>query len=293
MTKSLIEQHIAWLRGDASPNTVHGRERCLRWFDHELPYGVEQSTGEEINAIFDAHNWARRTRSSYFGHLWCFYEWAIDPRRDGLDVNPMRLLRRPHVTIPVPRPATDDQLALALTAPRPWRTCVILAALAGLRCIEISRLRREDITADRLIVRGKGDKVRYVDTHLDLWAEIEPLPHGLIVRRTNGRRADAHYISAMCNYWLKYHLGANVTMHQLRHWFGTTLLERTGDLRLVQESMGHASVQSTQIYTAVSSTRRRAAVLGLALPDLARDTQPRGIAGHHLTGEGGVSSVAA
>jgi site-specific recombinase XerC len=53
------------------------------------------------------------------------------------------------------------------------------------------------------------------------------------------------------------------TPHRARHTFGTRLLEATGDLRLVQEALGHKTITSTQVYTRVSSPRLRAAVGGI------------------------------
>lgn len=54
--------------------------------------------------------------------------------------------------------------------------------------------------------------------------------------------------------------GVHGTPHQLRHFFGTSLLDAGVDLRTVQELMRHESLQSTQIYTHVSGTRKRDAV---------------------------------
>ena len=61
----------------------------------------------------------------------------------------------------------------------------------------------------------------------------------------------------------------NATPHQLRHWYGTQLLEHGADLRTVQELMRHESISSTQIYTLVSPVRRRDAIMLLELPDAA------------------------
>lgn len=54
------------------------------------------------------------------------------------------------------------------------------------------------------------------------------------------------------------------TAHQLRHWYGTALLDAGTDVRVVQELMRHLSIQSTTIYTRVSDVQRRDAIGRLA-----------------------------
>ena len=58
----------------------------------------------------------------------------------------------------------------------------------------------------------------------------------------------------------------DVTMHRMRHWFGTMIQREFGDLRVTQECLRHANVSSTQIYTQVSDQQRVRAIDTLALP---------------------------
>jgi site-specific recombinase XerD len=57
--------------------------------------------------------------------------------------------------------------------------------------------------------------------------------------------------------------GVKASPHQLRHYFGSTLLAKGADLREVQELMRHSSIASTQIYTEVPDARRAAAIARL------------------------------
>lgn len=59
--------------------------------------------------------------------------------------------------------------------------------------------------------------------------------------------------------------GVAGTPHSLRHWYGTSLLDDGNDLRIVQELLRHKSIQTTQIYTRVSTTRQREAIVSLSL----------------------------
>ncbi len=59
--------------------------------------------------------------------------------------------------------------------------------------------------------------------------------------------------------------GVQASPHTLRHTFATMLLEGYGDIRIVQDTLGHASLQTTQVYTKVRPERMRAAVVGLSI----------------------------
>lgn len=267
----LIDAHLAWLQGARkSPLTIRDRKLTLRRADRELPYGLEQAADTELSTWLGNEKLAPKTARTYWEHLWAFYLWACDPRRDGLDYNPMETLVAPPNPKQLPRPVAAANLAAMLRGERPYRTYVKLAALAGARCIEISRLDREDVTQQTIVLHGKGNKEKILDTHPDLWAELEPLPPGPIARMHDGSRADAGTVSRRSAFYFRKNLGLKLPphagLHSVRHWYATTLLEGGADLRTVQEAMGHASVSSTQIYTLVTDSRRRAAITGLQLP---------------------------
>ena len=267
----LIDNHLDWLRGARkSPLTIRDRKLTLRRADRDLPYGLEQAADTEISMWLGNEKLAPKTARTYWEHLWAFYLWACDPRRDGLDYNPMETLVAPPNPKQLPRPVAAANLAAMLRGDRPYRTYVKLAALAGARCIEISRLDREDVTAQTIVLRGKGNKDKILDTHPDLWSEIEPLPPGPVARMSDGSRADAGTVSRRSAWYFRHVLGLKLPphagLHSVRHWYATTMLEGGADLRTVQEAMGHASVSSTQIYTLVTDPRRRAAINALQLP---------------------------
>lgn len=267
----LIEDHLAWLRGARkSPLTIRDRKNTLRRADRELPFGLEQAVDVELSAWLGNEKFSPKTARTYWEHLWAFYIWALDPRRDGLDFNPMETLVAPPNPQSLPRPIAAAFLAAMLRGERPYRTYVMLAALAGARCIEISRLDREHVTAETITLLGKGNRTKILDTHPQLWAEIEPLPPGPIARMSDGTRADAGTVSRRSAEYFRKTLGLKLPpqagLHSCRHWYATTMLEGGADLRTVQEAMGHRSVTSTQIYTLVTDPRRRAAINSLQLP---------------------------
>ena len=149
--------------------------------------------------------------------------------------------------------------AARASSPRDYALVCVLA-YAGLRVAEAVGLQWGDILEDRLLVRhGKGDKERYVPLAPRLRAaladrrEIPVLRHSPVflsrLRRPLSVRAAQHIIERLC-------LAAGIDRelahpHSLRHTAATMLLRRTGNIRLVQRFLGHASIGTTEIYTHV------------------------------------------
>jgi len=200
-----------------------------------------------------------------------FYGWAL---REGLlTVDPTLRLESPRLRRTLPRPIDTGRLRQALaTAARDGHAVMVamlsLAAYAGLRCCEIADLAWDDI--DRagmsLLLHGKGGRERVVPMAPELLAVLDGLPgprRGPVIVRRDGRRGHnlAHSISHWTSGWL-HEVGIPETLHQLRHAFATAALEETGDLRTVQELLGHATPATTAIYTLVRPERLRSAVTG-------------------------------
>lgn len=173
-----------------------------------------------------------------------------------------------------PRPVENMQLTRILEKAnrRRTRAMILLAALAGLRVHEIAKLRGDDFDLERctLTVIGKGNKRAVIPLHpvlvelastmptTGLWFSSYQDPEKPITGKAVGKAISDCMTRA----------GVAGTAHQLRHWYGTALLEKGADLRTVQELMRHESLATTQIYTRVTSERRRAAINNLELPTL-------------------------
>ncbi|HXX08295.1 MAG TPA: tyrosine recombinase XerC [Pseudolabrys sp.] len=165
---------------------------------------------------------------------------------------------------------TDTSLRKGETRP-PWvtaRDAAVLALLygSGLRISEALGLKRKDATgADALTVTGKGNKARMVPVlpqvskliadYIALCPHDLPPDGPLFVGARGGPLSPR--IVQLAMEWLRGALGLpdSATPHALRHSFATHLLSRGGDLRAIQELLGHASLSTTQIYTAVDSER--------------------------------------
>jgi len=133
---------------------------------------------------------------------------------------------------------------------------------SGLRLSELIQLNMENLDLrDALVtVLGKGRKTRavpvgrYAVDALKKWFAIrkdfvkEEEPAVFINR--NGRRLTPRAFQLRLNHWaIKQGIASRVHPHMLRHSFATHLLESSGDLRAVQELLGHADIKTTQVYT--------------------------------------------
>jgi integrase/recombinase XerC len=154
----------------------------------------------------------------------------------------------------------------------PWifaRDAAVLALLygSGLRISEALSLARESVPApgkgDVITVRGKGNKARMVPVLpqvLKLIADYVALcpydlpDHSPIFVGARGGPLSPRIVQlTMAGLRGALGLPETATPHALRHSFATHLLARGGDLRAIQELLGHASLSTTQIYTAVDS----------------------------------------
>ncbi len=162
------------------------------------------------------------------------------------------------------------------------RDAAVLSLLygAGLRISEALAVKRAEAPVggrDALTVTGKGQKTRTVPVISPVRAAIEayialcpyPLPPEgpLFVGAKGGPLSPRIIQLAVARLRGALGLPGSATPHALRHSFATHLLERGGDLRSIQELLGHASLSTTQLYTAVDTAR---------LLDAYRAAHPRG-----------------
>lgn len=194
-----------------------------------------------------------------------------------------KTLPKPLPTAPAKRLADVD--LRAGEEREPWilaRDAAVMALLygSGLRISEALGLKHRDLpdleTGDVLIVTGKGGKTRMVPVLKSVLALIHDYvsvcPHALapddpLFRGAKGGPLSPRIIQlAMARLRGALGLAETATPHALRHSFATHLLARGGDLRAIQELLGHASLSTTQIYTAVDAER---------LMDVYRTAHPR------------------
>jgi integrase/recombinase XerC len=215
---------------------------------------------------------------SFFGFL----------EREGvLASEALNVIRTPKIGKSLPKALTvlEARGAIDTTGEmeeQPWIAARDMAVLslcygAGLRIGEALALTRADLESAVIRVTGKGGKVRMVPLIAAVRAAIERYlelcPFGLTAQEPLFRGAKGGVLSPRLIQLrvaqLRGALGLppSATPHALRHSFATHLLGAGGDLRAIQELLGHASLSTTQIYTAVDTER---------LLDSYRKAHPRG-----------------
>lgn len=258
-------------RRGLSPITITQSRRILcRLAASVDPRGLLAPTTFDIEAFLDslsAGSGQRNpaTRAWYLTMIHSFYLWAVD--NELLEVAPTAKIRRPKKPKRLPRPISSDDLEMALAgAPPREAAMLLLAAFEGMRCIEISRLRREDVVdyddPPVLIAFGKGSKDRIIPLHPEVLAALRLLPmpkSGAVFRHADGRPMNAQRVSQIGAACLR-RAGAEATLHQLRHHFGTHMYRKTHDLLLVGALMGHENPATTAIYSRFDRAGARAAV---------------------------------
>ena len=189
-------------------------------------------------------------------------------RRQGLKANPCVGLRPPKGVKRLPNALSPDQMAglLDLTADSTLdvrdKAIFELAYSSGLRVSEITGLNLDGLqTAEaQVVVTGKGSKTRIVPVGKAALAALAtwmPIRAGLaksdelaLFVGRNGRRLTTRAVQLRLKTWtMRQGAGLDVHPHMLRHSFASHVLQSSGDLRAVQEMLGHASIASTQVYT--------------------------------------------
>lgn len=199
-----------------------------------------------------------------------FYRFLHDS--EGIEAPAVTAIRAPRQQPRLPRPVSEDAARALIDRvevqhKEAWigaRDLAVTTLLygCGLRISEaLGLLRSQAPLPDMLRIRGKGDKERLVpvipvasqavNSYLKL-CPYDPGPDGPLFLGARGGALNSRQVQkVVAQSRMQLGLPATATPHALRHSFATHLLEAGGDLRSIQELLGHASLSTTQAYTAV------------------------------------------
>ena len=203
-----------------------------------------------------------------------FYGWLAD--REGFEPTAVLSTRSPKFQKKLPRPLAVDAAramidTVELQASEPWvaaRDVAVVTLLygCGLRISEALGLTGRDVPLPATLrIIGKGGKERLVPVipvaRAAVDAYLRQCPHAMdpdapVFRGIRGGTLAPRAIQkVMEQSRMQLGLPATATPHAMRHSFATHLLNAGGDLRSIQELLGHASLSTTQAYTAVDTAR--------------------------------------
>lgn len=214
-----------------------------------------------------------RTAARSLSSIRNFYRYLA--RSEGLENDAIKAIQGPKLPHRVPRPLTEESARSVIEtigdfADEDWiaaRNIAVITLLygCGLRIAEALSLNVGDIpTGDTMRIVGKRQKERIVPimpiVHKAIQAYVNACPFVLdtadspLFLGKKGKRLGARAIQdAMQKVRTVLNLPDGATPHALRHSFATHLLSRGGDLRTIQELLGHSDLKATQIYTEVDS----------------------------------------
>lgn len=234
-------------------------------------------------SVSDMRAWMAQARQSGVGArtlarklsaVKSFYRWLAE--REGFEPTAVLSTRSPKFQKKLPRPLAQDAASemldtVALQASKPWvaaRDVAVLTLLygCGLRISEALGLKGRDVPLpDVLRILGKGGKERLVPVlqvardAVDEYLAQSPYPiepDAPLFRGARGGALSPRPIQKVMEQTrMQLGLPASATPHAMRHSFATHLLSAGGDLRAIQELLGHASLSTTQAYTAVDTAR--------------------------------------
>jgi len=273
------------LRG-AADNTVAAYARDVAHFLTFMTRHAGEAQGLARLArvgIADMRGWmaacraeglAARSLARRLSAVKSFYRWLAD--RHGVDATAVLATRAPRFERKLPRPLSPEAAegligGLDGLSPTPWvaaRDVAVVTLLygCGLRISEALGLTGAVLPpAESLRIIGKGGKERVVPVIAPARAAVaayaRACPFDLsagapLFRGARGGPLSPRQVQrAVAQVRAQMGLPATVTPHAMRHSFATHLLNAGGDLRAIQELLGHASLSTTQAYTAVDTAR--------------------------------------
>ena len=270
-----LEQFADYLEYEKnySKHTISGYKRDLSQFQAWL---IEKGCKDIISAdSLHVRNWVAglhrqgtggKSLQRKLSSLRSFYQYLV--RKQLLKNNPAIDVRAPKSARSLPETLDVDALSQLLNIPGDTvlairdRAIMELFYSSGLRLSELVSLDLSSIDLKENFLRavGKGNKTRLLPIGakavkaLKCWlerrVEMAKLDENALFVSNRGTRLSHRSVQQRLDYWRKKQgLEQHIHPHKLRHSFASHILESSGDLRAVQELLGHADISTTQIYT--------------------------------------------
>ena len=273
--KTHVAHFLTYLENERglSARTISAYRRdldlLLKFLDTEEIEKAGQVTQHHVRAFIaqrHRHGLGGKSLQRLLSAVRSLFRWML---REGLaEHNPAAAVRAPKSPRHLPATLDADSIAQLLEIPCDTPLAIRDKAImelfysSGLRLSELANLRWEqlDLVSGMVTVTGKGNKTRMVPVgrmasaallewrkNRGIYASFDQ-PFVFVSQR--GTPIAVRTIQARIRHWAKHQgIPQNIHPHLLRHSFASHMLESSGDLRAVQELLGHADISTTQIYT--------------------------------------------
>jgi integrase/recombinase XerC len=259
----MINSYLTYLKAAGqAPSTIEQRRiqlNRIQTFHQGNLTNATKTTLIEFMADEIGHN-SPEYRKSMRTALRGFYSWA---QQNGHNqTNPAENLPPIKIPRPLPRPVSEEALRTAYdNANDEVKVMILLGAMGGLRLSEITHLHTDDREGNILRVRGKGNKLRIVPLNTTLNAALDRLElNGQSGYYFNNPQTGLPWSISYVGKQLRSLLPKKYAAHSLRHRAASVAYSATKDIRAVQELLGHSSVSTTQLYTAITGDDLKATV---------------------------------
>lgn len=284
-----IENYLEILQKEvnSSPNTILSYQKDLESFfifvqDNKKDYlNLTREDVLDYLKYLDQKKLKNSTISRHISALRSFYNYLVNEGK--IEKNIFKVIRNPKLEKKIPNYLSYEDMRLILSSLNTdtnegiMQRCLIeLFYATGCRVSEIANIKLDDIISSekKIRIKGKGNKERivyygdYANEYLNLYLKkVRPLyvkknsPSNLFLNK-NGSCYDIYALEVIVKNIVKdLSLKSHVTPHTFRHTFATHLLNNGADIKSVQELLGHANLNTTGIYTHVSSERLRSVYL--------------------------------
>ncbi|QFG09663.1 tyrosine integrase [Gordonia phage Pipp] len=269
----LLGGFLRHLRAAGQPDTtINTRRQQIERMARALEGSPADVTRDAITDYHAVQTWALETRRGHRNAAVAFFAWAHSC--GYITDNPAQHLPIVKSSVPAPRPAPDRVVNVALQTPEKRVQLMLrLSCELGLRRAEVAVVSTTDVEdgvgGAMLRVHGKGGRIRVIPVSDDLALRIEEgaaghtpgAPRtGYLFPGNDGGHLSPRWVGSLCADALP----GGWTMHTLRHRFATRAYRGSRNLRAVQILLGHASLATTQRYTAVDEDEVRAAMTSAA-----------------------------
>ncbi|MCG9758190.1 tyrosine recombinase XerC [Pseudoalteromonas sp. Isolate6] len=243
--------------------------QAAQYFSDHAPSWLEVS-GDQVRRYsmkLRGQNYSPRTINLKLSCIRSLYKFLkLKSQSQQAVVNPAQGIRGPKFQRPLPKNLDVDQMGQLLEIQADDALAIRDKAMmelmysSGLRLSELVGANLLDVKDGEIRVLGKGGKERVVPVGgkalnaLADWLKIRPQfatleEPALFVSKLKRRISPRHVRARMKEWGLKQGVSTPIHPHKLRHSFASHMLESSGDLRAVQEMLGHASLSATQVYT--------------------------------------------